>query len=220
MVAAGRTPSIRSGWSGEHPIPGTAWPTASPATTAAAVASAATARTGRRLPHGGRIAVRAQPAANRHRAWRSGSWAGSAVMAAPQSARSAGSVATAVASSRAGASMVARRAPVRAHQARHGIRAANGPGVASTAQLTTSTSQPPGGWGGPPVANPSAASRTNTASTTADTTQDRVDRAGLEVELPAQRGRRAGPGSVPGPHRPGISVRASTCASRRRGCWR
>jgi hypothetical protein len=56
-------------------------------------------------------------------------------MAAPQSARSAGSVATAAASSRAGASMVARRAPVRAHQARQRIRAANTHGVAINAQM-------------------------------------------------------------------------------------
>jgi hypothetical protein len=60
------------------------------------------------VPPGGRIAARAQLAANRHRAARSrsGTWASSAAMAAPQSRRSAGSVAVAAASSRAGLAKV------------------------------------------------------------------------------------------------------------------
>jgi hypothetical protein len=49
--------------------------------------------------------------------------------------RSAGSAATATASSRAGPSIVDRRAPDRAHQARHRIRAANAHGKDRTAWL-------------------------------------------------------------------------------------
>ena len=59
---------------------------------------------GPRLRRGGKIAARAHPSANGHRLERVGTWASSAVIAAPQSRRSSGSVATAAASSRAGES--------------------------------------------------------------------------------------------------------------------
>jgi hypothetical protein len=85
------------------------------------------------LPPGGKTAARAQPAANRHRAARSWTWANSAAMATPQSPRSAGSVAAAPASSHAGPSIPDSLAPACRHQARHSSQAASIQGAPNTA---------------------------------------------------------------------------------------
>jgi hypothetical protein len=91
--------------------------------------------TAARLPPGGNSAVRAQPAANRHRAARpcAGTWVSSAAMAVPQSRRSAGRVAVAACSSRPGPSSAASRSPACRHQARHSSQAASIEGMANTA---------------------------------------------------------------------------------------
>jgi hypothetical protein len=95
---------------------GRAAPVPSAVAASAATASAPVAPTAARLPPGGKSAARAQPAANRHRAPWSWTWVSSAVMAAPQSRRSAGSVAVAAASSRAGPSSPETLAPACRHQ--------------------------------------------------------------------------------------------------------
>ena len=112
------------------------------AAAAAAVAATATPATptATGLPPGGKIAVRAQPAANRHRAERActGTWASSAAMAAPQSRRSAGSVATAAASSRPGPSRDDSLTPACRHQARHSSQ----PATAQSQRKGASTTAP------------------------------------------------------------------------------
>ena len=110
----------------EHPPRGRAAPVAPAPPPVAVTASAPATPTAARVPPGGKIAARAQPAANRHRAARSctGTWASSAAMAAPQSRRSASSVALAAASSRAGPSSADSLAPACRHQARHSSQAA------------------------------------------------------------------------------------------------
>ena len=112
---------------------------AATATTARAPAPATTTAAAR-LPLGGRTAVRAQPAANRHRPAPSGTWASSAVMASPQSRRSPGRVATAAASSQPGPSRVDIRALAWRHQARHSSQAASIAGVPNTAIAIASSS--------------------------------------------------------------------------------
>lgn len=74
---------------------GSATPVTSAAAAVAATATAPLMATAARLPRGEKIAVRAQPTANRHRAGWSCTWASSAAMAAPQSRRSAGRIAAA-----------------------------------------------------------------------------------------------------------------------------
>ena len=105
------------------------------ASAAAAVAATASAplTAAARWSRGGRTAARAQPAANRHRDAGPCTWASSAVMAAPQSRRSAGRVAAAAASSHPGPSSVDSLAPASRHQARHSSRAATIQGVPKTA---------------------------------------------------------------------------------------
>jgi hypothetical protein len=112
---------------------GRAAPVTSTAAAVAATATAPATPTAARLSPGGKTAARAQPAANRHRAGRPWTWASSAAMAAPQSRRSAGSVATAAVSSHPGPSRVDSLAPARRHQARHSSRAATIEGVPKTA---------------------------------------------------------------------------------------
>jgi hypothetical protein len=105
-------------------------------TAAAAMAPAARAPvtlTAARLPLGGKSAVRAQPAANRHRAGRSWTWVSSAAMAGPQWRRSTGRVAAAAASSHPGPSRADSRSPACRHQARHSSQAASIAGVPNTA---------------------------------------------------------------------------------------
>ncbi len=104
-------------------IGGTTSPSASPATPTPAAPSTAAATTGPRLLRGGKIAARAQPSAKRHRPGRVGTWASSAVIAAPQSRRSSGSVAIAAASSRAGESGVVVEAGASASHADHSSQA-------------------------------------------------------------------------------------------------
>jgi hypothetical protein len=99
----------------------------------AATATAPATPTAARWPPGGKAAARAQPAANRHRAGPPRTWASSAVMACPQSRRSAGRVAAAAASSHPGPSSADSSAPARRHQARHSSRAATIQGVPKTA---------------------------------------------------------------------------------------
>jgi hypothetical protein len=89
---------------------------ASPVAARAATVRAPATTVAARWPPGGKTAVRVQPAANRHRDARSWIWASSAVMAAPQSRRSAGRVAVATASSRAGPSSPETLAPACRHQ--------------------------------------------------------------------------------------------------------
>ena len=105
--------------------------------------SAPATPTATRCRPAGKAAARAQPAANRHRTARSctGTWASSAAMAAPQSRRSAGSVAVVAASSRAGPSSADSRPPACRHQARHSSQAASGQGPTAT-EAATATSPP------------------------------------------------------------------------------
>jgi hypothetical protein len=86
-----------------------------------------------RWSRGGRTATRAQPTANRQRDAGPCTWASSAVLAAPQSRRSAGRAAAAAASSNTGPSSVDSLAPASRHQARHSSRAATIQGVPKTA---------------------------------------------------------------------------------------
>ena len=88
--------------------------------------------------------MRAQPAANRHRAARSctGTWASSAAMATPQSRRPAGSVAAAAASSRPGPSSADSLTPACRHQARHSSQAATAQSQTKGASTSAPRDQP------------------------------------------------------------------------------
>jgi hypothetical protein len=122
-------------------IEGNASPTVSPVRATVTAPSAAAPTAGLRLRGGGRIDTRAHPNAKRHRSERSRTWASSAVIAAPQWRRPAGSVAVAAARRRAGGSVAADKPVGSARRARRSKPTATIHGVESTRHSTPVSSQ-------------------------------------------------------------------------------